>query len=184
MDQSGDTLETNANVWTHLFASDDDDERGAGRGQSPREQGPEERLKDRRVILEHRAQASVHIGCKCRWRSTRSACPLRQTVRLRNARFRTKRGLSARDRFLGALSPPHCLSHHRARTTNARGHRITTTTHSGRYEWRVWRRPAPPTSSLSPRCNTSIERLPNIRAVRRRDVATRDARARTHTRTK
>lgn len=42
--------------FTHLFASDDDDERGAGRGESPREQGSEERLNDRWMILEHRVR--------------------------------------------------------------------------------------------------------------------------------
>ena len=52
----------NPPVDTHLFSPNDDYERGTGRGEGPREQGSEERLGDRCVILEHREPPSHQAG--------------------------------------------------------------------------------------------------------------------------
>lgn len=89
-------------MFTHLFPSDDDDERGAGRGEGPREQGSEERLSDRWMILEHRVTSG-----RSRYTIDARICVLRRTVGLRTREPNGKREISI---YVAAFSPPHCLS--------------------------------------------------------------------------
>jgi hypothetical protein len=96
-------------IATHLFSSNDDNQRGAGRGECPREKGAKERLGDRWVFFEHGASVCAPVtsgrtNVAHGWRVSDAA-----DVGEESGQTWT-RAKTETERDSCALSPPRCLS--------------------------------------------------------------------------